>query len=465
MIHLTTELEHDLRDLLDGGDPAVIAERVRALPPERIAGLLAALHPADSADVLEELHPTQQRSVFARLDHDDAADVLSYLDGDHQAEVVADLPPEHLSDILEEMDPDDAADVLAELPEDQASAALNSMEMEDATLVRTLLSYDEESAGGLMTSHVITLRASATVDQALQLLRKLHPDEELTYYLFVTDDDHHLVGVISLRQLVTADPATPMSQIMNPDVVSVPMDTDQEEAARILARYDLLALPTVDAEGRLVGAITADDVIDVLQEEATEDMYRLASLDVEERIDQSVFTTSRQRLTWLFINLPTAILASWVVSLFEGTLQKVAVLAVFMPIIAGMGGNAGIQTLTLIVRSIALGEVSLRESWKALGREVFVGMINGLCFGVVIGLIGMFWQGLPILGLVAGIAMLANMTAAGIAGTVVPLTLRRFGADPALASGVIVTTLTDVVGYTCFLGLATLLISAFPIAP
>jgi magnesium transporter len=462
MIRITNELEHDLRGLLAGGDPAVIAERVRALPPEQIASLLAALHPADSADVLEELSEEQQRDVFAELEPDDAADVLAYLDTEEQAEIVADLPAAQLSDILDEMEPDDAADVLAELPRAQASAALAGME--DAAGVRDLLAYDEESAGGLMTSNVISLRAGATVGQALTLLRQLHPTEDLSYYLYVIDDDRRLVGVVSLRQLVTADLSTPLVQIMNDDVISVPVDADQEEAARLLARYGLLMIPTVDALGRLAGAITADDVIDVIQEEATEDIYHLAGLDAEENVDESVVTTSRRRLTWLLVNLPTAMLAGWVVSQFEGTVAKVAALAVFMPIIAGMGGNAGIQTLTLIVRSLALGEVRLRDTWRALGREALVGLVNGLCFGVVIGLIGWLWKGVPMLGVVAAIAMVANMLAAAIAGTLVPLLLRRVGADPALASGVIVTTFTDVTGYGCFLGLATLLINFFPVA-
>ncbi|NNJ08822.1 magnesium transporter [Chloroflexales bacterium ZM16-3] len=459
MIRLTSEIEQGLRALLDGGDPAVIAERVRSLPADQIADLMAALHPADSADVLEELPSEQQREVIDELEPDDAAEVLSYLDVEDAAEMVADLPADQLADILDEMEPDDAADILAELSDAQASAAL--ADMEAPADVRALLDYEEESAGSLMTQHVITLRATATVGQALSLLRQLQLDEEIAYYLFVTDEAGRLVGVVSLRQLVTAELSTLIAAIMKPDVISVAVDVDQEEAARTLARYSLPVLPTVDAEGRLVGVITADDVIDVIQEEATEDIYRLGGLDSEETVDQSVLTTSRQRLTWLLVNLPTAILASWVVSIFEGTVQRVAVLAVFMPIIAGMGGNAGIQTLTLIVRSIALGEISLRDGWRTLGRELVVGLINGVCFGVVVGLLGLIWQGMPILGLVAGVAMLANMIAAAAAGTIVPLVLRRIGADPALASGVIVTTFTDVTGYFSFLGLATLLIAYF----
>jgi magnesium transporter len=461
MIRLSMELEKDLHDLLEGGDPVVIAERLQALPPERIALLLAALHPADGADVLEELDIKQQRAVFAELESEDAADVLSYLDSDDQVELVANLPSDELSDILDEMEPDDAADMLAELPPEKASAAL--AQMEDSSDVKELLKYEDESAGGLMTPHVIKLRAQATVGQVLSLLRSVQPIEDLSYYLYVTDEEDKLVGVVSLRQLVTADLGLTLGEIMHRDVISVSVDADQEEAARIFSRYGLLSLPTVDAEGRLVGAITADDVIDVIQEEATEDIYHLAGLDAEEHVDETVLATSRRRLTWLLVNLPTALLAGAVVSQFEGTVQKVAVLAVFMPIIAGMAGNAGIQTLTLIVRSIALGEISLRDSWSALRHELLVGLINGICFGILIGLVGLIWKGLPILGVIAGVAMLTNMVAAAFAGTMIPLILRRIGADPALASGVIVTTFTDVTGYTCFLGLATIFISSFPI--
>ena len=461
MLRLPSDLEHNLRALLEGGDPAVIAERVRALPPDQIAELLAALHPADGADVLEELEPEQQRDVFAELEPADAAEVLAYLDEDDQSEVVADLAPADLADILDEMEPDDAAELVADLPAPQASAAL--AEMADSDEIRALLRYQPQSAGRLMTPNVISLRAQSTVGEALALLRRLAPEDDVGYYLYVVDADDRLVGVVGLRRLITADLGAGIQQVMDTDVISVAADADQEEAARTLSRYGLLALPTVDAAGRLVGAITADDVLDVVQAEATEDIYRLANLDAEESVDESVATTSRRRLTWLLVNLPTAMLAGAIVSRFEGTVARVAVLAVFMPIIAGMGGNAGIQTLTLIVRSIALGELRGREALQTFGREALVGLVNGVCFGVVIGLVGFVWKGLPILGLVAGVAMLANMVAAALAGTLVPLTLRRFGADPALASGVIVTTFTDVTGYTCFLGLATLLIRFFPV--
>lgn len=460
MIRLTSEIEQGLRELLDGGDPAEIAERVRRLPPERIAELMAALHPADSAEVLEELAVDQQREVLEELNAGDAAELLSYLDVEDAAEVVAAMPAGDLAEILDAMEPDDAADILAELPEAQMQATLAGMEQPDE--VQQLLGYEEESAGSMMTSHVVALRATATAGQALALLRTLPLDEEIAYYLFVTAETGALAGVVSLRQLVTAELATPVAQIMNPEVISVRVDADQEEAAQTFARYGLPVLPTVDQAGRLVGVITADDVIDVIQEEATEDIYRLGGLDPEEDVSQSVLGTARRRLTWLALNVPTALLVGAVVSVFEGTVQRVAALAAIMPIVAGMGGNAGIQTLTLIVRSIALGEISLRDSWRPLARELMVGLINGVCFGLLIGAIAAVWKGLPILGVVAAAAMLAAMLAAALAGTLVPLLLRRVGADPALASGVLVTTMTDITGYGAFLGLATWLLGYFP---
>ncbi len=447
--------ERDIQTVVEG-----VRERLAQSEPEQAAELVASLHPADGAAVLEELPSDEQLVVFRELSDEQAADVLAWLNEDDQGEIAAALPVAELSDILDQMEPDDAADVLGELSDEQAQAAL--AEMEGAEHVEDLLEHPEDSAGGIMLPHVVALRADSTAQDAIALLRRVKPADESAYYLFVTDEAERLVGVLSLRQLVIANPNARLREIINPNVISISVHADQEEAARQFNRYGLLALPTVDAQGRLVGVITADDIIDVIQEEATEDIYRLAGLDEEESVEGSIFVASRRRLFWLLVNLPTAMLAAGVVTAFQGTIDKVGVLAVFMPVIAGMGGNAGIQTLTLIVRSIALGEVELRDSWRALVREGLIGIVNGICFGLVVGMIGALWKGLPILGLVAGVAMLANMVAAAVAGTLVPLTLKLFGADPALASGVIVTTFTDVTGYGCYLGLATLLLQFFP---
>ena len=443
----------DIRPALDDVRAALDAGSI-----DQATQLVASLHPADAAAILDELESDELYEVFARLNLEHGADVLIELDTDSQVELAETLTSDQLSDLLEQMEPDDAADVLVELEPAQIEATLAAMDPEDSDDVRQLMEHDEESAGGLMTSHVVTLRDRLSAQQAIDLLRGLQPEDESVYYLYVVDANDGLVGVVSLRSLVMAPAQTLLSEIMDRNVITASVETDQEECARLLARYDLLALPVVDAQRRIVGAVTADDIIDVIEEEATEDMYRLANLPQDEDVEDSLFRSSRRRLFWLFINLPTAILAAWVVSQFDGTVEKVTALVPFMPIIAGMGGNAGIQTLTLIVRSIALGEVATGQGFRALGREVGIGAINGVAFGSAIGLLGWLWQGKPMLGVVAGCAMLLNLVSAAIAGTVVPLTLKLFRVDPALASGVIVTTVTDVTGYSCLLGLATILI-------
>jgi magnesium transporter len=446
-----------VRALLARGRVEEAAALIAALRPADAADVVSALHPADGADVLEELDPDDRAEVVEELEPEIGADVLIELDDDERADVARRLDVESLSELLDEMAPDDAADVLGDIDSRRAAAAL--AEMDHPEDVRELLGHDEESAGGLMIPHVIALRERATVAQAIAFLRRHKPDDETSYYIFVTDSADRLIGVVSLRQLIIAEPETTLGTIMSPDVIVAAVDTDQEECARLLSRYDLLALPIVDDDRRLVGVITADDLFDVAQEEATEDMYHLANLDADEDVSDSVWRSSRRRLTWLFINLPTALLAGWVVSRFEGTIRLVPAMAAFLPIIGGQGGNAGIQTLTLIVRSLALGEITLRDSWRTLAREGAIGVVNGVIFGACIGLLATLWEGSPLIGVIAGAAMLLNLVAAAVAGTLVPLGLRLFRVDPALASGVIVTTVTDVTGFFCLLGLTALLIS------
>lgn len=450
------EILEAVRANLAEGDVEAAAATIAALRPSEAANVVAALRPPDGADVLEELPPEERAEVVEEMSPEAGAELLIELDEEERTEVARRLDAESLGEFLDEMAPDDAADVLQELEAAQIAATL--AEMDDADEVRELLEHDEESAGGLMIPHVITFRSSLTAQRAIDLLRSSKPDEETAYYIFVTDEAGRLAGVVGLRQLVVADPDTPLQQIMNPDIITAHVDTDQEECARLLARHDLVVLPIVDDEQCLVGVVTADDVIDVLQEEATEDLYHLANLDADEDVYDSVFRSSRRRLTWLFVNLPTALLAAWIVTRFQNTIEVLPFIVAFSPVINGMGGNAGIQTLTLIVRSLALGELSLRDSWHTLAREFTIGAINGLIFGLCIGAIGFVWQGSWILGLVAGGSMLLNLVAAALGGTLVPLGLRLFRIDPALASGVIVTTVTDVTGTICLLGMATLLL-------
>ncbi len=416
--------------------------------------LIENLRAPDQAEVFHELEPADQATLLPRLNPDDSADILEELEDEDAAEIAEHLDADTLSRIVDEMEPDEAADLLGDLPKAQADQVL--ARLEDPEEVRPLLIHPDETAGGRMTSDLLVLRRRMTAQEAIDALRRWAPVEDLSYYLFVVDRDNVLRGVVSLRQLITSDPGTPLASIMDPDVISVLAGTDQEEAARLMARYSLLALPVVDEAGRLLGMITHDDLVEVIEEEATEDIYRLGGVLDQEHAAGPVRASVRRRLPWLYLNLGTAFLAAWVISQFKGTIERVAILAAFQAIVAGQGGNAGTQALTVMVRSLALGEVELRDMWRALLKEVTVGLINGCAVGLAVGIIATLLQGKPALGLIIGMAMVGNMIAAGFAGALVPVILKRLKIDPALASGVIVTTVTDVTGFALFLGLATL---------
>jgi magnesium transporter len=321
-----------------------------------------------------------------------------------------------------------------------------------------LLRHPDETAGGRMTTDFVALHRMWTVDEALSYLRRTKPEAEQVYYLYVVDDDHRLEGVVSLRQLVVSAPEERIGGLMTPEVVSVRTAEDQEEVLRRVQHYNFVAVPVVDEERHLVGVVSVDDLMDVAQEEATEDMFLMAGLSEDESLLRPAVRSVAPRLSWLLVNLLTAFAAAAVVNTFEGTIERVAALAVFMPIIAGMGGNAGIQTITLVVRSLALGEVELRDVRRVLARELAIGITNGVTIGLLLGVLAYLWKDNVGLGVVAGTAMLLNMTTAVTAGVLVPLTLRWLRLDPALASGVFVTMFTDVMGFFFFLGLATLLV-------
>jgi magnesium transporter len=438
-------------------------ERVRtALEAGHIDEAIAALthlHPADRADAFADLPRAEQEEILPRLDPQAAADLLEELEDPEAAEAAAQMSPENLADVLDVMQPDEAADVLGDLSPDQAASAIAQMDASRADDVIPLLAHPDDTAGGLMTSEFYALRRQTTVQMALDFLRTQHPTANTPYYLYVMDRFQKLIGIVGLRDLVVADPQATIESIMHADVASVPVGTDQEEVARIMAHYDLAAIPVVDADSRLVGVINHDDIVDVIEEEATEDIYRLANVaDGDLQVWSPVGLSVRRRLPWLLINLLTAFLAASVISLFEATIARLAVLAVFQSIVAGEGGNAGTQTLAIMVRGLALGEIQFRDVWRALLREAGIGLMHGAVVGLAVALGAWAWRGIPILGLVIGLAMVGNLVAAGIAGTLVPLTLRALKLDPALASAVIVTTVTDCVGFGLFLGLATLFV-------
>lgn len=366
-----------------------------------------------------------------------------------------DVADERLVDVLDSADADVAAGVIRGLGVDSADRILEDMRRVEAVI--PLLHHPPESAGSLMVPVLFALRADIRARDAINYLRRVHPDPKVIYHLFIVDDERHLIGMLTLPELVLADARRSVGELMNPNPVCAQSGTDREDIARLLVRYDLVALPIVDAERRLLGVITADEVADIVGEEATEDMYRMVGL-VEERVFSPFWYSVRKRLPWLYVNLATAFLAAAVVAMFQDSIAAVAALAIFLPVIASQGSNAAAQTLTILVRGLALGEIRLRDTWHTIGKELGLGCVNGLAIGLVTGFVATVWIGQPTLGVVAGVAMLLNLIAAGAAGAVVPLTMRLMRVDPALASVIFVTTVTDVFGFFVYLGLASLLL-------
>jgi magnesium transporter len=422
-----------------------------------LVNLLQKQHPADLAQVFGELHDKDREAAFSLLADRNghlAMEALSELGPEAGAALLATRPAEEIARLAQEIASDDAAALIDHLPEELSAAVLDLMRPKESKVVENLLEYKERTAGRIMNPNVFALSEDITVGEAITEIQS-NRDVEMVFYLYVVDERGHLVGVVSLRRLLLVSPETPLKRIMTGDLISARVDMDQEEVARQVAAYNLLAIPVVDEENKLVGIITVDDVIDVIKDEATEDIYRLAGVSGDERVFTPASESLRKRLPWLGVNLATAFLAASVVGLFTGTIDALPILAVFMPIVAGMGGNAATQTLTVIVRGIALGELSWTNSRKALLKEAAVGIGNGLVLGLVAALVAWATRGDPVLGMVLGTAMVINMFVAATAGVLIPLGLRAANIDPALASSVFITTLTDVFGFLSFLGLAT----------
>ena len=423
-----------------------------------LLNLLQKQHPADLAQVFSELPDKDREAAFSLLAERNgrlAMEAVSELGPEAGAALLATRSAEEIAKLAQEIPSDDAAALIDYLPEELSAAVLDLMRPKESGVVEGLLEYDEQTAGRIMNPHVFALNEDMTVGEAITELQT-NRDVEMVFYLYVVDERRHLVGVVSLRRLLLVSPETPLKRIMTADLISARADMDQEEVARQVASYNLLAIPVVDEENKLVGVITVDDVIDVIKDEATEDIYRLAGVVGDEKVFTPAWESLRKRLPWLGVNLATAFLAAAVVGLFTNTIDALPILAVFMPIVAGMGGNAATQTLTVIVRGIALGELSWANSRKALLKEAAVGIGNGLVLGLVAAGVAWATRGDPVLGLVLGAAMVINMFVAATAGVLIPLGLRAGGIDPALASSVFITTLTDVFGFFSFLGLATI---------
>jgi len=419
--------------------------------------LLSQLRPGDQGKVMEVLPLETQQEILTTLPPEKAAEILEYLEPEDAAKVSKGVDSSVLADILDETDSDVTADILRQLPGEQAQDVLGKMK-EAAEVVIHLLQYPDDSAGGRMILEYVVVKNNTTAADALVTLRQQELKVKDIRSVFVVDAEEHLVGELSIVRLALTQPKTMVKDIMDPDIIFVTGETNQEECARVMERYNLDQLPVVDEDRRLVGVIMSEDVIDIVEEEATEDMYKLAGIHGE-RVFGPLHISMRNRLPWLFINLVTTFLAALVISIFESTIARVVTLAVFLPVVAGQGGIGGTQTLTLVVRSMALGEITKQRGFRLLGREISLGIIHGLLLGVAVGILAYLWKGNYMLGVILGMAMVGNMVIAGLTGAGVPLLLSRLKIDPAVASAVIVTTCTDVVGFLLFLGLATALVS------
>jgi magnesium transporter len=429
-----------------------------------LVNLLHKQHPADLAQVFSDLGEKDRSAAFSLLVERNsrlAMEALSELGPEAGATLLAGRPPEEIARLLHELPSDDAAAIVEYLPKELHAAVIELIEKRPGDEVGELLEYPEQTAGRIMNPKVFALSEDMTVGEAITALQGSR-DVEMVFYLYVVDARRHLVGVVSLRRLLLVPPSTPLKRIMTTDVTSVRADTDQEEVARLVASYNLLAIPVVDEENKLVGVITVDDVIDVIKDEATEDIYRLAGVSTDERVFTPATESLRKRFPWLLVNLVTAFIAAGVVGIFQHTISAWVALAVFMPIVPGMGGNAATQTLTVIVRGLALGELTWANSRKALFKEILVGVGNGFATGIVAALAAWALIGQPSVGVLLFLAMIINLFVAGAAGTLIPLGLKALKVDPALASTVFITTFTDVCGFAAFLGLATMYLRMAP---
>ena len=423
------------------------------------SAVIEALRPADQAEIFSDLDDDEQAALLPKINPADAADIIEELYDEEAAEVAVQLPLQTLVRIVNEMAPDEAADLLDDLEPAQAQAVLTHLNI--AHEVEHLIDYPDDTAGGLMTSSFIALQRRWTAQRAIEAIRAWRPDEETIYYLFVTDRLQRLVGVINLRQLIVADPKTMILEMMETDVISVTPETDQEECADLMSRYDLLALPVVDAENKyLLGVITIDDLVDVLQDEASEDIQRLGGAEPLDRayLDTGVFTITRKRIGWLLMLFFTATLTGWVMDAFQTQLKAMVALTIFIPLLIGTGGNAGSQTTATIIRALAVGDVEWRDAFFIWLHEFRIGLVLGLGMAVIAFLLALFWIGVPLLALTVAVAILGIVIWATSAGSLLPLLAARVGIDPTVVSGPVMSTLVDATGLFIYFTVARLIL-------
>lgn len=453
-LDVSPELADNISALIDAGQQAMVLN------------LVADLYPADIERLLTHLPLDEAKQLFRWLPHEDAGEVLPELDSSFRAMLLEETTPNRIAALVDELDTDDAVDVLAGLPDDIAREVLPSLE--DAAEIEQLLIYDEETAGGLMDREYVAVLPSWTVEEVTEEVRR-NAEEVDIYGVFIVDEEHRLQGIVPLKRILLSKPETLIGTLMEQDIISVQADMDQEEVARIMERYDIVSLPVVDEAGRLVGRITIDDVVDVLREEAEEDIQRMSGVTGGEEPTDSVMRITQGRLPWLLIGLVGAVMSGFVIFSFEPQLEEAVVLAGFIPVVMAMAGNAGIQSSAIVVQGVASGDLWASDVFQRLGKEVAVALINGVVLAFVLWLIVLILPYVPLpmssfedvhagrLGLTVALSLLAVILLATVIGTAVPLLLHRFGIDPALATGPFITTSNDILGLAVFFTIATLL--------
>ncbi|WP_371168484.1 magnesium transporter [Aliiroseovarius sp. 2305UL8-7] len=431
---------------------------VEAEDADALAIALEPLHAADIADLLEQLGHDERVSLVQLYGREFDGEILSELDEGLREDVVGALEPEVLAEAVRELETDDVVDLIEDLDEPQAEAVLDALDDDDRVVVEQSLSYPEESAGRLMQRELVVAPQHWDVGQTIDFLRNQDDLPEYFYHVILVDPRMRPTGYVTLGRLMGSPRAVKMTEIMEESFRTIPVLQDEAEVAYAFNQYHLISAPVVDVDDRLVGVITIDDAMVILDEEHEEDIMRLAGVGEESSLSDRVIDTTKRRFPWLAVNLVTSIMASLVIAMFDEVIAQFVALAVLMPIVASMGGNAGTQTLTVAVRSLATKDLTSANVWRVMRREVIVGLVNGLIFAVIMGIVGVIWFGTPLLGVVIAVAMVVNLVVAGLAGVMIPVVLERLDIDPALASGAFVTTVTDVVGFFSFLGLAAVML-------
>ncbi len=453
-----TQSEADDAYALDADAVEAVVQAVAAADKQRLMRLIEPLHAADMADMLEQI-PERERAALIQLwDSDFDPEVLLEAEEGVRDDILEHLPDPILDDAIKEMETDDIVYVVEDLGKPEQDRFLNALDDVDRAAVMSSLQFPEDSAGRMMQRELVMAPTHWTVGDAIDHMRTADDLPEEFYDIIITDPRLNPVGTVPLSKIMANPRDTKLSRLMEKEFFSLRARQPREDVAYAFSQYHLVSAPVVDDEGRIVGMITIDDAVEAMELESREDMMRLAGVGKEEGLTDTIWETTRRRFPWLFINLITAVAASVVIAAFASTIEAIVALAVLMPIVASMGGNGGTQSLTVAVRALATRDITRANAWRIVGREAAVGLLNGLAFAIIIGVIGVIWYGTPMLGVVLGIAMVGTMLVAGLAGILIPIGLERAGVDPALASGAFVTTVTDVIGFLLFLGLATMLL-------